>query len=43
MSIEKLPVNIKYQSDKDTKKMVPIKQEKQNFIDNFQQLRLMLC
>ena len=34
MSTKKLPVNFKYKSDQDSTKMVPSKQEKQNFIDN---------
>ena len=34
MSTQKLPVNFKYKSDQDSTKMVPSKQEKQNFIDN---------
>ena len=34
MSTQKLPVNFKYKLDNDSTKMVPSKQEKQNFIEN---------
>lgn len=34
MSTQKLPVNFKYKLDHDSTKMVPSKQEKQNFIEN---------
>ena len=34
MSTHKLPVNLKYQSNQNITKIVPIQQEKQNFIEN---------